>query len=126
MNKIILIFSFVLFGLASVGQVAKSGSVGPGKFTEYQAQGGAVVAVNDTIKLGLPSGPDGFRFITQGGQPVAARLNGAAVVVNDLKPVGNKKTGYKMYATFKGYGLVACFIDIDAAIKTNEIELPRR
>lgn len=93
-----------------------------GNFNSYITKTNHTIKVGDTITIGLPNNGNQFLFITQGNQPAAAHISGDQVVISSLKSVGNKKRGYKMYATFKGYGL-SVYIDIDNAIKTEEIEL---
>lgn len=45
--------------------------------------------------------------------------------MDKLKTYGTKKTGFKMYAHFKGYGLLPVLIDYDTALELGEIKKPR-
>lgn len=122
MKKLIII---LLLAAASTtwGQTAKFGALKKGTFETYITRGGAAVSVNDTLALGLPSGNQAFKFITQGNAPVSAQLAGTTVIIDKLKTWGNKKRGFKMYASFKGWGLVPVLIDIEPAIIAGELEL---
>jgi len=46
--------------------------------------------------------------------------------VDKLKTYGTKKSGYKLYAHFKGYGLIPVLIDYDTALEVGEIKNPNK
>lgn len=95
----------------------------PGNFKTYITKTGDTLKVGDVITIGLPRNGDNFTFITQGNVTASAHISGDAVKITKLKSIGNKQRGYKMYAYFKGYGMLPVIFDIDNAIKTEEIEL---
>ena len=76
------------------------------------------------MTIGIPTSDLGFTYISQGGQRVSNTLSDKKVVIDQLKTYGSKKQGFKMYAQFKGYGLVPVLIDYDTAIETGEIKNP--
>lgn len=78
--------------------------------------------IGDTLTIGLPSTDFGFMFITQGNQKTTPALANTKVVVDKLKTFGNKKRGFKMYAQFKGYGMLPVMIDIETALQTGELQ----
>lgn len=92
-----------------------------GNYDTYTTSYGATISQGDTLTIGLPRG-DTFTFITQGNTPVSSFMAGTTPVVTKLKSVGNKRQGYRMYAIFKGYGLVPVYVDIENAYKTGEID----
>jgi len=81
--------------------------------------------VGDTLTIGIPTSDLGFIYIYQSGQPVLNTLSDKKVVVDKLKTYGTKKSGFKMYAHFKGYGLVPVLIDYDTALELGEIKNPK-
>jgi hypothetical protein len=94
-----------------------------GSFKQYITKSNDTLKVGDKITFGLPTNGNQYIYITQGNVPAAAKINGDTVTIHKLKSIGNKTKGYKMYALIKGYGLLPVFVDIEAAIKTEEIEL---
>lgn len=119
MKKIILLLLISISGFSQKASYNKINS--EGNFTEYQTKEGVILKIGDTLKIGYPRSTN-FTFITQGGENVAAFLSNAKVVVTKLKSIGNKNRGFKMYALFKGYGLVPVYIDYDSAFETGEIK----
>lgn len=114
---ITLLFSLFFIKIATAQKPTKSGN-----HTQYITKTNDTIKTGDTITLGLPNNGNQYLFITQGNTPAAAHISGDQVKITKLKSVGTKKRGYKMYAIFKGYGLPV-YIQIDQAIKTEEIEL---
>ncbi|WP_076456656.1 hypothetical protein [Zobellia uliginosa] len=51
-------------------------------------------------------------------------MAGKPIVIDKLKTYGNKKSRYKMYAQFKGYGLLPVLIDYETALELGEIKNP--
>lgn len=115
---------FLLIAFNAISQQCKYGSLSKGNYTEYISKSGKVIHVGDTIQLGKPSGEFGFVFITQGNQRVISALAGKNAVITQLKSVGTNKSGFKMYAAFKGYGLLPVYIDYEMALETCEIKIP--
>ncbi len=114
---LLMLISFSIFGQKAIFNKINS----EGNFTEYETKEGVVLKIGDTLKIGYPRNTN-FTFITQGGVPATAFLSNTKVVVTKLKSVGNKTRGFKMYALFKGYGLVPVYIDYDSAFETGEIK----
>ena len=121
--------TFVLFFIASItySQTAEFGNLS--KKSEYQiyiTSTGFKINVGDTLTLGTPTSDLGFTYISQNGQRVSNTLAGKQIIIDKLKTYGNKKNGYKMYAHFKGYGLLPVLIDYETALELGEIKNPDR
>jgi len=118
---LILIFSFSI----SYSQIAEYGKLT--KKYEYQiylTKTEDTLKVGDTLTIGVPTSDLGFTYISQGGQRVSNTLSDKKVVVDKLKTYGNKENGFKMYAHFKGYGLLPVLIDYETAFELGEIINP--
>ena len=119
MIKIILFF---LLPVALISQNTISyQNLTPGTYNSYISKDLIPITVGDVIEIGLPGNGDLFRFITQGNTPAASHITGATVTISKLKVIGTAATGYRMFAYFKGFGLLPVIINIDAALKTEEI-----
>lgn len=117
------IITFLLFSLCCFSQTAEFNSLTKeGKFEEYISESGISFKVGDKIKIGLPSNGNTYTFITQGGQPCGAIISNTTNTISKIRIIGNKKKGYKAYILFGGYG-ISCYIDIENAIKRDEIIL---
>lgn len=117
---------FLLFTI-SIGysQTAKYGNLTKkAEYENYQTKNGFEIKVGDTLKLGVPTSDLGFTYISQNGQRVSNTLAGKDVVIDKLKTYGNKRNGFKMYAHFKGYGLLPVLIDYETALELGEIKNP--
>lgn len=121
MKRLFTISILLLFTFNAISQQSKYGSLSKGNFSEYISKSGKTIHLGDTIQLGKPSGEFGFVFITQGNQRVSSSLAGKNAVITQLKSVGTQKSGFKMYAAFKGYGLIPVYIDYEMALETGEI-----
>lgn len=113
--------AFLLITSVGFAQTATYPLEDSGKYETYITRDGKSITVGDEIEIGMPYATTQFVYITQGNEPIAARLAGNFVKITKLMSYGKDKTGYKMYALFKGYGLIAVFIDIEMALKTGEI-----
>lgn len=120
--KYIYIFFFCI-GLTLNAQISKYPPAEKGEFEIYISRSEIEFKVGDTLEIGLPANGDKYLFITQGNQPAGTVLTGALITIEKLKSFGSKKKGYKMYAMFKGYGMIPVAIDIESAIRVDEILL---
>lgn len=119
MNKIAFILLFISSFMSA--QTATYPVEKEGKFKTYISRDNIEFSVGQKLEIGLPYAGNQYTFITQGNVPAGAVITGNTVKISKLKAVGNKDTGYKMYAQFKGYGLLPVDIDIESALKTGEI-----
>lgn len=94
-----------------------------GKYSSYITRKGNTISVGDVITIGTPSTPDGFLWISQGGQQTANFLAGVDVEITKIRTYKGRFAG-KAYLEFKGYGLLPVSIDYEIALKTGEIEDP--
>lgn len=121
---------FLILLLISTFSISHSQTTEYGKLTDkseyqiYLTKTGHILKVGDTLTLGIPTSDLGFTYISQGGQRVSNTLAAKKVIIDKLKTYGNKKSGYKMYAHFKGYGLVPVLIDYETALDLGEIINP--
>jgi hypothetical protein len=105
------------------GQYAEYGKVDrKGNFYGYITKEQDTISVGDTLRIGIPSSPYGFIFLTQGGASVASWLSGNEVEIVKIESIGNEKRGFKIYFHFKGYGMMPVLIDYESALRTKEIE----
>ena len=115
---LLLIFCFSI----SYSQTAEYGKLTKkSEYKNYVTKIGDTLKVGDTLTIGIPTSDLGFIYISQGGQRVSNTLADKKVIVDKLKTNG-KKNGYKMYAHFKGYGLLPVLIDYDTALELGEIK----
>lgn len=124
MKKILLL---LLIANCSLGysQIAEFGNLlNKSTYNEYLSRSGDTIKIGDTLIIGIPTSDLGFTYISQGGQRVSNTLAGKSIVIDQLKTYGTKSQGFKMYAQFKGYGLVPVLIDYDTALETGEIKNP--
>jgi len=107
----------------SYSQIAEYGKLTKkARYQIYLTKTGDTLKVGDTLTIGIPTSDEGFTYISQGGQRVSNTLSDKKVVVDKLKTYGNKNNGYKIYAHFKGYGLLPVLIDYDTALELGEIK----
>jgi len=121
MKKItlILIMSFSI-GFAQTAEYGKL--IKKSNYKNYITKNNDTLKVGDTLTIGIPTSDLGFTYISQGGQRVSNMLSEKKVIIDKLKTYGNKTNGYKMYAHFKGYGLIPVLIDYETAMELGEIK----
>lgn len=118
---LIILFSFSI-GYSQTAEYGKLAN--KSEYKIYLTKTGDTLKVGDTLTIGIPTSDLGFTFISQGGQRVSNTLSDKKVIVDKLKTYGTKNSGYKMYAHFKGYGLLPVLIDYDTALELGEIQNP--
>lgn len=121
MNKFYILF--LLLGYTINAQIVNYPISKEGNYESYISKDSILFKVGDKLTIGLPKNGDKYLFISQGGTPAGTVLTGNEVIISKLKVVGNKKRGYRMFAQFKGYGLIPVDIDIENALKVDEIEI---
>lgn len=94
-----------------------------GTYKQYITKSNDTINVGDKVTFGLPTNGNQYIFITQGNTPAGTVITGDKVTISKLKSIGSTSKGFKMYAVVKGYGLLPVLIDIEAALKTEEVEL---
>lgn len=117
--KNILFLAAIFFSLNAAAQKPTT----KGNFKEYITRSNDTIRIGDTITFGIPANGQQYIFITQGNAPCSAHISGDIATISKLKSIGNKQRGYKMYAQVKGYGLIPVSIEIENAIRMEEIEL---
>ncbi|GGW28626.1 hypothetical protein [Arenibacter certesii] len=123
--KILNLLIFFIFSI-TYSQTAEYGKLtDKSEYEIYLTKTGDTLKVGDTLTIGIPTSDLGFTYISQGGQRVSNTLSDKKVIVDKLKTYGTKKSGYKMYAHFKGYGLIPVLIDYDTALELGEIKNPK-
>ena len=91
------------------------------KFEMYVTKSGDTLKIGDTLTIGTPTTDQGFAYITQGSQKTHPKLSNKKVKIHKLRSYGSKRSGYKLYVQFKGYGLLPVNIDYETARKKGEI-----
>ena len=117
---ILLIFFGILTGYSQIAEYGKLTKKSEYKF--YLTKTGDTLKVGDTLTMGIPRSDLGFTYISQGGERVSNTLSDKKVIVDKLKTYGTKNNGYKIYAHFKGYGLLPVLIDYETALEVGEIK----
>ena len=126
MKTITLILVFITAAMLGKSQSIESGKVtDDGIYTTYIAKSGDTIEIGDTLTIGKPSGEFGFVYITQGSQRVQSWMAGKKIAIYKMRGYGTKKSGYKLYLLFKGFGIVPVFLDYDSAIETGEVINPK-
>lgn len=117
--------TFLLFILSITvsSQTATYPVTKEGKYKTYISRDSLVFNVGDKLEIDLPYNVDRYMFISQGQVPAGTAITGATVEIKKLISIGDDKKGYKMWAQFKGYGLLPVDIDIENALRVNEIIL---
>ena len=106
----------------SFAQTAEFGKlIKKSNYDIYLTKNGDELKIGDTLTIGIPSSDLGFTYISQSGQRVSSMLSEKKIIIDKLKTYGNKTNGYKMYAQFKGYGLIPVIIDYETAFELGEI-----
>ena len=95
-----------------------------GNYKEYITKNNDILKLGDTLIIGVPTSELGFTYISQGGQKVSNTLSEKKIVIDKLKIFGAERNGFKMYAQFKGYGLIPVLIDYETAFELGEIKNP--
>lgn len=118
MKSTVLLFALFISAIGFAQQPTKKGT-----HKQYITKTNDTIRVGDTISIGLPYNGNEFMFITQGNARTSSHISGDEVVITKLESLKANKTNFKMYALFKGYGLIPVHVDLENAIKTGEIEL---
>lgn len=123
MKSLHLLIALFLFN-QGIAQDFKFGEipVKNAKGTSYLTKSGTYLSKGATLTLGKPTGTDSnFVHITQGGIVVIGGLSGKEVKVDHIKVFKRAAFSGKAFVAFKGYGLVPCYIDYEAALESGEI-----
>ena len=115
---------FILLNISiSYAQTTEYGKLNTkSEYQTYITKTKDTLKVGDPLTIGIPTSDLGFTYISQNGQRVSNTLSNKEVIVDKLKTYGTKNSGYKMYAHFKGYGLLPVLIDYETAIELGEIK----
>lgn len=120
MNKILLSLLFITnFSFAQVATF--SSEMKEGDYSEYVSKNKISIKSDNELLIGFPSNGNKFTYLTQGNDLVDARLNNIYIVIDKIKIIKMQNGFCKAYATFKGFGMIPIYIDIEAAIHFNEI-----
>ncbi|CAN0604589.1 unnamed protein product, partial [Ectocarpus sp. 12 AP-2014] len=95
-----------------------------GRYGSYLTQNGRLISLNDTLTVGMPSGPDGFRYITARWVNASNIISGRKVTVNHIRTFKRNRLKGKVFLQFKAYGLAPFFIDYEMAFTSGEILEP--
>lgn len=90
-------------------------------FNEYKSKNGDIIKVGDSLMIGKAMDPDGFRYISQGGGRMHATHGGKPFVIHKIKSYGKEKSGFTIWISFKGYGLLPVDVDYENALAAGEI-----
>lgn len=121
-NLTITIF-FLCVSLTISGQTAQFQNMKNQNYKAYITKAGDTIKVGDRVEIGLPYGADKYTFIFQGGVNAGTVLTGKTVKITKLKATGNDDMGYTMFALFKGFGLLPVEINLENALRVEEVIL---
>lgn len=126
MKRILLLIAFTLTTVAGFSQVGEYNKLTKNNqsFEEYVSKNGDVLKVGDKLTIGQALDADGFRYISQGQMKVHPTQGGKHVTIHKIKSYGKKGSGYTMWISFKGFGLLPVEIDYENALAANEIINP--
>lgn len=94
-------------------------------FTEYKSKNGDIIKVGDSLMIGKAMDPDGFRYISQGSGRMHATHGGKPFTIHKIKSYGKEKSGFTIWISFKGYGLLPVEVDYENALEASEIINPK-
>lgn len=121
-NFAITIF-FLGVSLSINAQTAHYPNMKDQNYKVYITKAGDTLKVGDRVEIGLPYGADRYTFIFQGGVNAGTVLTGKTVKITKLKATGNDDIGYTMFALFKGFGLLPVEINLENALRVEEVIL---
>ncbi|MDM1408587.1 hypothetical protein [Myroides sp. DF42-4-2] len=126
MKKIITILTLFAASI-SYAQTAEYNKLSKNNqsFTEYKSKNGDIIKVGDSLMIGKAMDPDGFRYISQGGGRMHATHGGKPFTIHKIKSYGKEKSGFTIWISFKGYGLLPVEVDYENALEANEIINPK-
>jgi hypothetical protein len=120
--KNLLAATILFLSLNSFAQSAEFGKLDQeGEFSSYKTSSGITIKSGDKLKIGYAWNRSRFTYITQATEGMAASFSETIVEIQKIKVVKLSNGFLKALATFKGFGLVPVIIDIEPAIKTEEI-----
>lgn len=120
MRKIIFVIILIL-SIKTFSQQNEFGQkIEEGNLEYYMSKSGHNFKPGDLLQIGLPF-TNTFVFITQGNVGVNSNLSNILVKIESIKAVKLSNGFIKIYALFKGFGVVPIYIDIESAIQTKEI-----
>lgn len=123
MKQLFTLCFFLFLGLTINAQKASYPVENPGNYKSYISRDSITFNVGDKLEIDLPASGDRYLFISQGQAPAGTAITGAVVTIKKLIATGNQDTGFKMWAQFKGFGLLPVEIDIENALRVGEIIL---
>ncbi|WP_413513228.1 hypothetical protein [Myroides odoratus] len=126
MKKILTILTLFV-ACISVAQTAEYNKLSQNNqsFTEYKSKNGDIIKVGDSLMIGKAMDPDGFRYISQGGGRMHATHGGKPFTIHKIKSYGKEKSGFTIWISFKGYGLLTVDVDYENALEAGEIINPK-
>jgi hypothetical protein len=98
-----------------------------GRYGSYLTKNGSVISLGDSITIGVPTGPYGFRFIASGKFDADNVIAGRTVKVARIRTFKRNRLRNKVFLEFKSYGILAPFrIDYEMALQSGELEAPEQ
>lgn len=122
MNKLLAILILLVANI-SFAQIAEYNKLSKNNqsFNEYKSKNGDIIKVGDSLMTGKAMDPDGFRYISQGGGRMHATHGGKPFTIHKIKSYGKEKSGFSIWISFKGYGLLPVEVDYENALEAGEI-----
>ena len=91
-------------------------------YLSYLAKDGAVYKIGDRLQVGFPSSNKNFAFIITARGYLDTSISGSETEISKIFVSGDKRTGYSVYFSTKGFGGVKYKIAIENAIAKGEIK----
>lgn len=125
MKKILLLLIAIpAFAVAQIEVNHENIPKKEGRYGTYVTKSGTVISLKDLITIGLPNGPDGFRFITMGWEGANNVISGRKVSVKRIRTFKRNILRGKVFLEFNLNTLSPFRIDYEMALKSGEIEAP--
>lgn len=94
----------------------------PASYNSYTAKNGSQISYKDSIKIGAPSGPNGFRYITRQWLSAKNIIAGKKVAIHSIRSFKRRKLRNKIFIEIRPYGLAPFFVDYEMALESGEIK----
>ncbi|MFS4416329.1 hypothetical protein [Maribacter sp. 2307ULW6-5] len=123
-------YALLLFPLFCMGQINVKYADIPkkeGRYGTYVTKSGQTIALRDSLTIGMPTGPNGFRFINVGKFSASNVIAGRKVGVERIRTFRRGRLRGKVFVEANSYGLMRPFrIDYEMALKSGEIVAPEQ
>jgi hypothetical protein len=90
-------------------------------YNTYTAKDGQIISFKDSITIGIPSGADGFRFITRDWVGANNIIAGRKLPIKRIRSFQRRLLRNKIFLEIRPYGISPIFVDYEMAFESGEI-----